>query len=125
MRDRCRAEQRYVEVLFITQRTPAAWTVSDVTGRLRCERPAPPEAWRDRDVPPQTPEHAAGARDWFLDAMEALGDAGLREAGMAADLSARMQKLEQAIEAAGDHELLHQALGQVVHQLEKGDGSPA
>ena len=51
--------------------------------------------------------------DWFLDAAERLGDAVLD--GVAArDARQRVAELEACLEAAPDHEILHQRLWDAV-----------
>lgn len=54
------------------------------------------------------------AADWFLDAVEAMGNAALASLPAELPTQDRVARLERMVEGVGDHELLHQELGQAV-----------
>ncbi|MEM1354199.1 MAG: hypothetical protein AAGH88_04870 [Planctomycetota bacterium] len=88
----------------------ATWTIRSTRNlSLGVHVPAPAAAWRGRWL---TGVNGArpGPGHWFMRASEALGDTWL--ASITAPLGGveRVCELEAAIDAAGDHELLHQAL---------------
>ena len=100
-----------VEVLLADNPADAAeWTVRSFHGpAVSTARPAPNPAWRDTwtlasQTKPPTPAH------WFMQASEALGDAALASIRHPLGSVDRVIEIERLLLAAGDHELLHQAL---------------
>jgi len=102
---------RAIEVLFADNVLDAAqWTIRSFRGpAVSATRSGPDPAWRDawtvagKTMPP-TPAH------WFMQASEALGDAALASIASASGSVERVIEIEGLLLAAGDHELLHQAL---------------
>lgn len=124
---RIREQNRYAEVLFaetevetdidLDDDTP--WrVVSLLDPQVRVELPAPCPAWQGRPLrpgdadwhPPAATVEAPTPADWFLDAAERLGNAAIASASGIADPRERFHELYRRLEAAPDHELLHQAL---------------
>lgn len=77
---------------------------------------APPSGLRDRWVVAERgkPNRAA---HWFMHASEALGDAALASVVSGLGTLQRVLDLEHALDATGDHELLHQALAAAAKAL--------
>lgn len=120
---------QYVEVLFADNKPSAdTWTLRPFPGPpISCELPAPPAAWRNRDLEASDlSEDDARAlpgvtpADWFIDASEKLGDVLIEQAMQAGDLLDRIETLEGALVAVTDHELLHQRLGDAVKEARLG-----
>lgn len=100
-----------VEVLFADNAFDAAqWMLRSFHGpAVSASRPGPAAAWRDTwtqagNTPPPTAAH------WFMQASEALGDAALASIRHPLGSVERVIEIEGLLQAAGDHELLHQAL---------------
>lgn len=127
-----------VEVLYATaDATGTTWTCSTFRGpAFHDTRPAPDDTWTDRWVRPvgagtPIPAEEAGtsspgnpvksAADWFVDAAEAIGDAALASLATDADLDQRLQALEQCLDGADTHEILHQRLGETARALARAD----
>ena len=122
--EQCAAEQgKAVEVLFadLTDDT-SIWTIRSFHGpAVHADRPAPPEDWQSRWITvqssgPPTPGH------WFMQASEALGNAGLAAIENPVGSVERVTEIEGVLLAAGDHELLHQALANAARAVQKARG---
>lgn len=112
-----RQKRLHIEVLFADNASnQPTWRVQSFDGPpVVCDRPAPPQEWRDRwlpagEVPVVTDPLAGGPTstsptDWFLNAAEALGDAALQQTA-----SSDIDALEPLLAVAPDHEILHQRL---------------
>ncbi len=121
-----KAAQRHIEVLFADNAVDAPmWTLRSLAGVMATvTMPAPPSGWRDRWIKSGEVVAADGSvkpgvtpADWFLDAMEALGDAAL--AGVDPTLTGvkRIDTLLACLEAVTDHEILHQRLADAARNL--------
>lgn len=117
---RARHERRFVEILFADNSPDdSAWHIRSFAGpAVAITMPAPPAAWRDRDLPPAEAktlrDGATTPGDWFLDAMDALGDAAIGAAGRDDTESpeADFDRLYACLEVVTDHEILHQRLAE-------------
>lgn len=113
-----RDAHRSVEVLY-ADNTPdaSAWRIHSFEGPgVTAELPAPDASWVGRWIDPQalkppTPAH------WFMRASEALGDAALAQIDAPLGSAERVDRLEAALRAAGDHEILHQRLAEAAKAL--------
>jgi hypothetical protein len=123
-----RRARRFVEVLLADNPASAPrWRLRSLNGpALACEIAAPPAAWVDRWLlrpgpVPQEPAANPGAAptpaDWFLDAAEALGDQALSQVAAPPGSIERVEALEKCLEAATDHELIHQRLWDAARAL--------
>lgn len=96
------------------------WTVHSFHGPLfETVRPAPPveiaDGWHPgQSANPTTPAH------WFMQASEALGNAAIAASTAPLGDALRVEQLEQALSAVGDHELLHQALADAARAMQHG-----
>ena len=105
--DRAREARQPLEVLYAPVPGQPQWTLASFRGRgLRATVAAPPSQWQ-----------AFTPADWFLDALEALGDAGVHQARETSDPLDRVAILRQSIAAAPHHEILHQELGALLREL--------
>ena len=119
-----RDNQRQIEVLFADNEAgDAAWHVTSFDQpSIRIDLPAAKPEWVGQwvdalDTTPPTPAH------WFMQASEALGNAALASIEAAPGTPAYLDQLERAIQAAGDHEILHQRLADAARMLhEAGHG---
>lgn len=106
---------RCIEVLFADNAIDEPrWRIrSIVQSGVSVERPAPPMEWLDRWLSPDEVRSTGepGPDDWFIDATEALGDAALEHVTAPEGSIQRIEQLEVMLAAAGDHEILHQRLG--------------
>ena len=124
---RLRELDRYAEVLFAdieVEQDPAfdaddPWPiVSLIDDEVSVECAAPCAAWLGRPLhpgeadwhPPAATADAPTPADWFMDVAERLGDAAIAAASAAASPRERFEHLHRLLDAAPDHELLHQAL---------------
>lgn len=112
-----------VEILFADHpRGATTWTIRSFVGSaVHAARPAPPTGWQDQwtaaeTTAPPTPAH------WFMQASEALGNAGLASIKNALGTVERVTEIELLLLAAGDHELLHQALADAARAAQKAGG---
>jgi hypothetical protein len=118
-----RQGRRCVEVMYADNDAAAAcWRLRPITGAdLICEVAGPPAAWTNQwispptgeESPPPAPRSSASCADWFLDAAERLGDAVL-DSVTTTDARQRVAQLESCLDAAPDHEILHQRLWDAV-----------
>jgi len=112
-----------IEVLLADNAANAEqWTLRAIDSPVQaaCHRPAPPAAWRDRwlnDAADVAAVHDATPADWFLDAMEALGDEAMSAIDPALTGEARLAALENCLTVVSDHEILHQRLGDAARDL--------
>jgi len=131
-----RSKQQHIELLWAEEGGDAErWLLRTFIGQdLKVSVDAPPQAWQDRWFTPQevlqaTGESQAGVNrssnpaDWFMDASESLGDAGLALADEINDLGLRLQLLEDCVMGVPDHELLHQRLAQTARALQMQSSS--
>lgn len=117
-------QRRHAEVLWCDNPADAeTWTVRTFTGAdVACEVPAPPaDAINQRLTPDDS--HGQAAAHWFIAASEALGDAALSAVEAPLGSAARLEQLEAMVAAVGDHEILHQRLGDAARAL--ADTQPA
>lgn len=122
--DKLAAESgKAVEILFADQPSGATtWTIRSFVGpAVHADRPAPPPGWQDQwmaaeSATPPTPAH------WFMQASEALGNAGLASINNALGTVERVTEIELLLLAAGDHELLHQTLATAARAVQKAGG---
>lgn len=136
---RLREQDRHAEIMFAdveVDEDPAfdaddPWPiVSLIDEEVRVECDAPCDAWRGRPVrpgdadwhPPAATAEAPSPADWFLDAAERLGDAAIDNASRAATPRDRFDQLRRLLDAAPDHELLHQALADTARALSRTRG---
>ncbi len=133
-----RTRRRHIEVLFADNPANAAtWTLRSFNGtQVSLTTPAPPADWRDRWLTPDeqrtmaapvvlpgTPQEEivtttpTTPADWFLVAMEALGDAALARVDASLESEARLKALETCLEAVTDHEILHQRLADTARTI--------
>lgn len=110
-----------VEVLYAQPDADGAyWAVHTFHGPLvEAVRPAPPvgltDGWHTGSAAdPTTPAH------WFMQASEQLGNAAIAAAHAPLGDVLRVEQLEQALQAVGDHELLHQALADAARAMVPG-----
>lgn len=93
------------------------WTIQSTRNAVyTVEVPAPDPAWRDQWINDATGQ-TTSPRHWFMQASEALGNAALATVQSPMGTVDRVRDLEQALYAAGDHELLHQALADAARAL--------
>ena len=136
---RLRERDRYAEVLFADVEVEQdeafdgddPWPiVSLADAELRVECPGPHAAWQGRPLrprdadwrPPAATADAPTPADWFLDAAERLGDAAIATASTDASPRERFEHLHRLLEAAPDHELLHQALAEAARARMQAQG---
>jgi hypothetical protein len=133
-----RRKRRFIEVLLADFRgssspaNPAAvgyWHLRTFAGSAKpacITRPAPQREWMDRWLTKGVADGAGAGKssggdptpaDWFLDAAEALGDAALAAVSGPRGSLARLQALENCLRDAGDHEILHQRLGDAAREM--------
>jgi hypothetical protein len=113
--------QRSAEVLY-AQPDPDGkfWTVHSYAGPLiETVRPAPPAELIGRWLPAQSGGPASPSH-WFMQASEALGNAAIAACTAPLGDALRVEQLEQAVSAVGDHELLHQALADAARAMQHG-----
>lgn len=114
-------QRRCVEVLFVDSvLDDDRWRISSFTGpTVTVERPAPPVDWLDHWLSPDEVRQLGepGPDDWFLDAAEALGDAALQQVTATPGSLERIEQLENMLDAAADHEILHQRLGDAARAM--------
>lgn len=89
--------------------------VSPRNAAYAVDLPAPDASWRGQWMT-QDPARLNAAH-WFMRAYEALGDAALASVTSPLGSIQRVHDLEEALYAAGDHELLHQALATAAKAL--------
>lgn len=113
---RAEAQGLYIEVLLCdSEASDPRWTLTTSTGpNLRCGVEAPRGVPLDRPLDPEAYPHAA---QWFVKAAETLGDQALAAVSAPLGTEARVEELERMVAAVGDHELLHQALGDAARAL--------
>jgi hypothetical protein len=126
------ARQRhlFIEVLLADNRADeATWTLrSYTTLDVQCQVDAPPPQWRDQWLSgpfAAAPQLKAAGRikpgatpaDWFLDALEGLGDAALAQLDPTLEDQQRLDALARCLEVATDHEILHQRLGDAARAM--------
>jgi len=113
--DTINASGKAIEVLWADSDTQdKSWRVSSVSApAFGVELSAPERGWVNRWVHGSTPDGASAAH-WFMQANEALGNTGLSNIQAELGTEDRIIQLEAVLQAAGDHELLHQALGDAV-----------
>ncbi len=117
-----RRRRLHVEIMFADSHTDDdSWRITTHQGpAISIDLPAPVAKVRDhwlmsathpgKEEPATDAEtDRAAAADWFIDASEKLGDALLYQVEAIGGIE-RIAALESCIEAAPDHELLHQAL---------------
>lgn len=104
---------RHVEVLWCDNAPDApTWTVKTFAGpEIACDVPAPPPECLNQKLEPADDAHGPAAAHWFIAASEALGDAARDAVDAPRGSFTRVEQLEAMVAAVGDHELLHQALG--------------
>jgi hypothetical protein len=103
LRSIARQSTNYVEVLFADR---SSWSVQSLAGpSVSCKVAAPTANTTDQWL-----EQSTTAGDWFIDAMEALGDAALATVDHNADPIAQIESLEHCLETVTDHEIIHQRL---------------
>jgi hypothetical protein len=100
------------------------WTVHSASQPdVSVNYPAPPSEWQHTTMPPQAwpelkpPCNWPTPGDWFLDALEKLGDQALKTAQSSDDNVLRVDELLSAMYAVTDHEILHQQLAQAATAL--------
>lgn len=114
------AEQgRFVEVLWCDNPPSAAtWEIKTFDGSaIACEVPAPDDAWLNQRLDPSTDAAGLAASHWFIAASEALGDAALASVAAPRGSRQRLEALEAAVAAVGDHEILHQRLADAARAM--------
>lgn len=99
----------FVDVLFAdNDAKDERWTLrSPHRVEVQCDLPAP---------------LSDSSADWFIDASEALGDQALATVRAPMGSRKRVELIETLLDAVGDHERLHQALGQAVRSLIQQSG---
>lgn len=108
-------QRRHIEVLYVDSALDdELWRVTSVTDTsLHVDRPVPAADWVDRWLNPDEVRSVGepGPDDWFIDATEVLGNAALDRVTAPEGSIQRIEQLERMLTAAGDHEILHQRLG--------------
>lgn len=138
-----RERRLYIEVLYADNDSGSPWwRVSSFRGLpVQVSFPAPRAQWvncwlrpgADGGTRPAVPDRtgrrakgwissggtceSASGGDWFLDACEALGDAALGLVEPTLTGVERVEALERCLEAAGDHEILHQRLAEAARTI--------
>lgn len=129
-----RRDEVYAEVLFAdAEADPDAsfdrgedWAVfSAVDAALAVDVPTPVGVWVGRPLKPTDADwaHASAAHDaptpadWFIDATERLGDLAIESVAHPPGGRARFDALWDLLDAAPDHEKLHQALADAARAL--------
>lgn len=114
-------QHKHVEVLFAdSEIDDERWRIASFAGpAVVVDCPAPPPDWTNRWLSPDEVSAAGepGPDDWFIDAGEALGDAALEQVEAPQGSVERVEQLESMLQAAGDHEILHQRLGDAARAL--------
>ena len=121
------SNRRHVEVLWCETAPGSSgsstWTVSTFGEvDVRCEVPAPDEAWLNQRLSPGD-EGFAEAGHWFIAASEALGDAALEQVETPLGSLERIDQLERMVAAVGDHEILHQRLADAARAMPVGQAT--
>jgi hypothetical protein len=116
LQNEARQGKLFIEVLLADNRADAAtWTLRSFASRdVRCQVAAPPQVLRDRWL---ASSEAGAAADWFLDAMEALGDAALAQVEPSLQGALRIAEIEKCLQVVTDHEILHQRLGDLARAM--------
>lgn len=114
---------RYVEVLWCDNPPEAStWNIKTFNnGGTHCPVACPELAWINQRLDPAADpagQAAAGAAGhWFIAASEALGDAALAGVTAPRGTRDRIDQLEAAVAAVGDHEILHQRLADAARAM--------
>lgn len=133
---RLREQDRHAEIMFADAEVEEGpdfdadelWPiVSLIDEEVSVACAAPCDAWLGRPLRPGDADwHAPAATaeaptpaDWFLDAAERLGDTAIDKASRAATPRDRFDQLQRLLDAAPDHELLHQALADTARALSR------
>jgi hypothetical protein len=117
------SRRRHVEVLWCRDADDDLWTLETFDGaQISCRMPAPAEDLRNRSITAEQPDPLRRAGHWFIAASEALGDAALAAVEAPLGTLDRVEQLERMVQAVGDHEILHQRLGDAARALA---GEPA
>lgn len=124
---KARDGRKYVEVLYADSAPDGGrWRIASFGGpAVSVEVSAPPAECRDRWLEPGGGSGSDGgvrAADWFLDAMDALGEAamGTVAASSAAGAVERFERLDACLEVVTDHEILHQRLAEAARGAARG-----
>ena len=113
-----RAAGRLVEALYGQSVHRKTWRVSSPRDPgLACPVPAPAKAFPLNQ--PLDGEARTKAAHWFVAAVEALGNAALERVTADVGTVERIDQLEAAVHAVGDHEILHQQLAGAARALGK------
>jgi len=102
---------------FVSWRERTSGTAWRRGSDLAAAFPAPPAEMRRRALSPSDRVDDRTAAEWFIDASESLGDAVLATVAGDEPPRRRVERLEACVEAAGDHELAHQALLKALQEL--------
>lgn len=107
---------RLVEGLYAQAAHRKTWRIiSPADPTLACPVPAPYQLFPQNQ--PLAGEHKTKAVHFFIGANEALGNAALERVTAEAGTVERVDQLEAAIAAVGDHEILHQRLADAARAL--------
>lgn len=122
-----RMQNQYFIVLWANSQVgDSLWMIQPFQGgnQTQISLPAPPADWRDRWIQPAEKPAAAKSMpstmrpaDWFIDASERQGDALLASLSAPLDSPSSLLELSQLVEAACDHEILHQRLAEAARAL--------
>ncbi|MFN3167613.1 MAG: hypothetical protein ACE37H_11170 [Phycisphaeraceae bacterium] len=115
-----RGTHRAIEVGYADNDVDAdTWRIATFRGaEAQADLPAPDRAWVGRWVDPLTVKPPTPAH-WFMRASEALGDAAMARVDAPLGSVERFNALDEALASAGDHELLHQRLGEAAKALQE------
>ena len=113
-----RMHGRSIEVLFADNAADAPnWKITSFRGpAFVAQLPAPDRAWVNQWASP-TQVTASAPAHWFMQANEALGNAGIESVLAPSGTDARVDGLERILVATGDHELAHQALADAANAM--------
>ena len=113
-----RQHHRAIELLYADNApTDPTWRIKAYRGPgVVADLPAPDAAWVGRWIDPLATKPPTPAH-WFMRASEALGDAALACVDAPLGSLERFDRLAEALQSAGDHEILHQRLAQAAKAL--------
>ena len=115
--------RRHIEVLWCAcDVDDEVWTIRTFDGsQIECKMPGPAEDFRGELLEAASAGHRLQtAGHWFIAASEALGDAALSAVEAPEGSLDRLEQLELMVQAVGDHEILHQQLGDAARALAVG-----
>ncbi|MEE9405122.1 MAG: hypothetical protein V3V20_09525 [Algisphaera sp.] len=111
-----RADGHAVEAIFAQAAHRKTWRIiSVIDPTLACPVTSPMKAFTLNK--PLDGDERNLAAHWFIAANEALGNAALERVDAAEGTSERIDQLEAALLAVGDHEILHQHLANAARAL--------